>query len=45
MEDVNATPYGFTVDTPAAYTNYKLTITSITGTAGELQLNEIILVG
>lgn len=44
MQDLDAAPYGFTVDTPAAYTNYKLVITKTT-TAGQLQFNELILIG
>lgn len=56
MEDKNATPYGYTVDEPAAYMNYKLHIYATTNTAEQpnennpdvttlLQLNELILIG
>lgn len=49
MEDVNATPYGFVVDNPTAYTNYKLSITATNGPVEdggmEVQLNELVLIG
>lgn len=44
MVDSDAAPFGYYVDNPAAYTNYKLVITKTTA-PGELQLNELILVG
>lgn len=43
MEDANATPYGYTVDTPAAYTQYKLEITDTTGDGKVVQINELVL--
>lgn len=49
MGDVDATPFGFIVDSPDAYTSYKLSITATNGVAEdgglELQLNEMILIG
>lgn len=49
MEDVDATPYGYIADAPAAYTYYKLSFTSTNGPVAdggmELQLNEMILIG
>lgn len=49
MGDVDATPFGFIVDSPNAYTSYKLSITATNGVADdgglELQLNEMILIG
>ncbi len=44
MADVDSTPYGFEVDNPTGYTHYKLVITK-TSTAGELQFNELVLIG
>lgn len=44
MADVDATPYGFEVDNPTGYTHYKLVITK-TSTSGELQFNELVLIG
>ncbi len=56
MEDKNSTPYGYTVDEPAAYMNYKLHVYATTNTVEQpnaekpevttlLQLNELILIG
>lgn len=54
MEDQNATPYGYTVDAPAAYNKYKLHVTGTTVTEDPqpdtdvttlLQLNELVLIG
>lgn len=47
--DVDATPYGYLVDSPATYTYYKFSITSTNGPVAdggtEVQLNEMVLIG
>ena len=51
MPNANATPFGFTVDAPAAYTSYTLVVMTALGTDGNkyvpggLQMNEFVLIG
>ena len=51
MPNANATPFGFSVDSPAAYTSYTLVIMTALGTdgntyvPGSIQMNELVLIG
>ncbi|MBO5777997.1 MAG: hypothetical protein J6R82_00355 [Clostridia bacterium] len=54
MVNSNSTPYGFTVESPAAYTQYTMCFTSaldqsgnpvMPGTNYQLQMNELVLIG
>ena len=51
IPNVNSTPFGFSVDKPAAYTQYTLCVMKAMGTdgnpyvPGQLQFNELVLIG